>query len=164
MSIWGALGNWGKSAGVRAGGWAGKAAGSFGSLPSTAKGSLIGAATGGVTGAFGLNPLNPVPMIGDVDAGGALGGALAGAGAGALYGKFGSGRNLFGRATGGLERGLRARGQMGSLIGGNWANFANKAHGALLKSNKYGDTIAAGMAAGTAGLIGGSVLSTNSPY
>jgi len=154
--------------GRAAGGWAGKAGdravGLYGGLGGTAKSSLIGGATGGMAGAFGLNPMNTVPFAGDVDAGGFVGGALAGAGAGALYGRFGAGRNLFGRATAGLEEGLRARGQMGSLIGKEWAGFANKAHGALLRTNRYGDVAMAGMAAGTAGLIGGSVLSTNSPY
>lgn len=164
MSLWGAFGNWARSAGGRAGGLASKAPGWYGGLPSTAKGSLIGAATGGVTGAFGLNPMNTVPFMGDVDAGGFLGGAAAGAGAGALFGKFGANKSLFGRMTGGLEEGLRMRGQMGSLIGHNWASVADKAHGALLATNRHGDKVMAGMAAGTAGLIGGSALSTNSPY
>lgn len=157
MAFWSNFGRW-------AAGKGSAAAGRYGSLGPVGKSTLIGAATGGMTGAFGLNPMNTLPFAGDVDAGGFFGGALAGAGAGALYGRFGAGKKLFGRATAGLEEGLRTRGQMGSLIGKEWAGVANKAHGALLKTNKYGDQIMAGMAAGSAGLIGGTVLSTNSPY
>jgi len=162
MSIFGAFGNFARSSGGKAAGMAGKAPGWFGGLSPTAKSSLIGAATGGMTGAFGMNPMNPMPVVGDVDAGGFFGGALAGAGAGALYGKFGAGRNLMRKPVLAANRGLRG---LSARSGGNMVGRgADFARGALLKTNKYGDVVAAGMAAGAAGLIGGSVLSTNSSY
>jgi hypothetical protein len=154
-------------------GWAGSKArsgmGWYGGLGNTAKYAISGAATGALSGGFGINPFNTVPFFGDVDAGGALGGAMGGALAGAAFGRFGANRNLLSRGRNTLGRGTgRLAMRMGpdSLLGkgalrSNHFLLGNRASSF---TNKYGDMVLASMAAGTAGLIGGSILSTNSPY
>lgn len=155
-------------------GWVGgksrSAANWYMGLGNMAKYGIAGAATGAMSGAFGINPFNTVPFFGDVDAGGALGGAVAGGLAGMAFGRFGAGRDLMGRGRRALGRkmgGLAVSRGSGSLIG----RGAFRANNALLGSgrastftNKYGDQVLNALGAGAAGLIGGSILSTNSPY
>ena len=158
---------WGKGKGAGLRDW-------YGGLGSTAQHSILGAGVGALTGAFGMNPLNMIPFVGDVDAGGALGGAIGGALAGAAFGRFGANRNLLGKGKAKLQSGL-----MGMTLHPNGVLKTNsrlaKTAGWLheqvarpglhrLVTNQSGDRVLAGLAAASAGLIGGSILSTNSPY
>lgn len=172
--MWNKLLSWGKGIGGKALGAGGRGLDWYGRLGSTAQGSILGAGAGALTGAFGLNPFNALPFVGDIDAGGGIGGALAGAAAGAAYGRFGArrgGRNLIQR---GLAGGSRMIANTGLLVPGKSANLLQRAAGGLYSgmtgprmtafSNRHGHQVLAGLAAGSAGLIGGSVLSTNRPY
>lgn len=157
-------------------GWARGKAGSamswYGGLGNTAKFGIAGAATGALSGAFGVNPFNTLPFFGDVDAGGALGGAVAGGLAGMAFGRFGAGRGLMGKGRGAIQN--RAMGMAlyknGTIRGGLMGRTAGRVHNfaanprVAMFTNKYGDQVLNAMGAGAAGLIGGSILSTNSPY
>lgn len=147
-----------------AGGAAKNTAGWYSGLGATAQHAIFGAGVGATTGAFGLNPINTIPFIGDIDAGGAFGGALAGAAAGAAFGRFGFRKNN-NFAARGVNKLMGARRFNPSLINNpTFMKFAAGADRVSTFTNKHGNKILAGMAAGTAGLIGGSILSTNSPY
>lgn len=154
-------------------GWVGgksrSAANWYMGLGNTAKFGIAGAATGAMTGAFGVNPFNTVPFFGDVDAGGALGGAVAGGLAGMAFGRFGARRGLMEKGRSALQMGgfkMAGRGGANSLIGRAGAKINNFAAAPRVRmfTNKYGDQVLNAMGAGAAGLIGGSILSTNSPY
>jgi hypothetical protein len=162
-SIGRALATKGRVAGAYARGFAGTNVG---------KGILGGAAVGGLAG-----------LASGQDGRGFLGGALAGAAAGGAFGRWGirPGRNLMQR---GLVRGATAVARLGNRnilqrgSGGLYGMMGNRAftrgteglYNAMTSAkvgmfaNKHGNKVMAGMAAGTAGLIGGSVLSSNKSY
>lgn len=173
------LWNWARGTGISAGklamktGTKAKGLGARGmswyeGLGDTAQGAILGAGVGGLTGAFGLNPFNAIPFLGDVDAGGGIGGAIAGAAAGAAFGKFGANKAYLGRGVDKAYDAYTFRLARSQLRGNQVSKFQRGMMAGLdrasLVSNKHGDKILAGLAAGSAGLIGGSILSTNRPY
>ena len=156
------LGSWAGKAWGMTKGAAGAGKSWYGGLGSMAQHNIGGAAVGGLTGAFGLNPFNAVPFLGDIDAGGGIGGALAGAAAGAAFGKFGANKRLGSR---GANRLMDLRVFSPSMVNSSRMNsIVAGAEKVSMFSNKHGDKVLSRLAAGSAGLIGGSMLSTNRPY
>jgi hypothetical protein len=163
-------------AGRAAGGassWLGNtAAGYWGQMPGMAQRGLIGAGIGATAGGFGVNPLGPSTPW-DASVGGMFAGAAAGAGLGAgayaLRGQIGKLTQKVGGAIGGvgnrmygspsiatfgpLTRGQVASGYAGSMVRGfgQW-------------TNRHGGTALLGIGAGSAGLIGNSLLGSNNSY
>lgn len=125
------------------------------------KGAVIG---GGVGGLGGM-------MSGDGSFGSFAGGAVAGAGIGALGGKYGSaiagkGRELGVSAMQGLAKGAAKKG-ISSFDDFGYARklaFQGAGKGAGLMSNKHAGTALAGLGAVSAGMIGGSMMSSNRGY
>lgn len=149
-----------------------KEAASFGwnSLGSTAKGAIIGAGVGGILGG-----------ISGQDRGGFLGGAVMGAGAGAGFAKFGAGKNLMSNALqsgrkfaagkaltsnmnsmGGMGVSSVNRSGAGRMAGWGHELLSNRGFNSFAAN--HGDKALASLGIASAGLIGGSVFSSNRPY